>query len=92
MERGHAIVLKVNDENLDDFTKENVTMADVAIEFTGPHSAYDNIKGIIEFGIPVVSGSTGWTARINEINKYCDRKKRQFFICQQFQRWGKYFF
>ncbi len=84
MERGHAIVLKVNDENLDDFTKENVTMADVAIEFTGPHSAYDNIKGIIEFGIPVVSGSTGWTARINEINQYCIEKKGSFLYASNF--------
>ena len=84
MERGHVIVLKVNDENLDDFTKENVTMADVAIEFTGPHSAYDNIKGIIEFGIPVVSGSTGWTARINEINQYCIEKKGSFLYASNF--------
>jgi len=84
MERGHAIVLKVNDENLNDFTKENVTRADVAIEFTGPHSAYDNIKSIIEFGIPVVSGSTGWIARINEINKYCDEKKGSFLYASNF--------
>ena len=84
MSRGHAIVLKVNDENLDDFNKENVTRADVAIEFTGPHSAYDNIKGIIEFGIPVVSGSTGWTARINEINQYCIEKKGSFLYASNF--------
>jgi 4-hydroxy-tetrahydrodipicolinate reductase len=84
MERGHAIVLKVNDENLNDFTKENVTRADVAIEFTGPHTAYDNIKGIIEFDIPVVSGSTGWTARIDEINKYCDEKKGSFLYASNF--------
>ena len=84
VERGHAIVLKVNDENLNDFTKEKVTRADVAIEFTGPHTAYDNIKGIIEFGIPVVSGSTGWTARIDEINKYCDEKKGSFLYASNF--------
>jgi 4-hydroxy-tetrahydrodipicolinate reductase len=84
MERGHTIVLKVNDENLNDFTKENVTRADVAIEFTGPHSAYDNIRGIIEFGIPVVSGSTGWTERIAEINKYCVEKKGSFLYASNF--------
>jgi 4-hydroxy-tetrahydrodipicolinate reductase len=84
LERGHAIVLRVNDENLDDFTRENVSKADVAIEFTGPHSAFDNIKGILEFGIPVVSGSTGWTDRINEINKHCVEKKGSFLYASNF--------
>jgi 4-hydroxy-tetrahydrodipicolinate reductase len=56
LERGHSIVLKVNDENLEDFTKDNVIKADVAIEFSGPDSAYDNIKATIDFGVPVVSG------------------------------------
>ena len=84
LERGHSIVLKVNDENLEDFTKDKVTKADVAIEFSGPHSAYDNIKSIIDFGVPVVSGSTGWTDRINEINKYCDDKKGAFLYASNF--------
>ena len=84
LERGHSIVLKINDENLEDFTKENVTKADVAIEFSGPHSAYDNIKALIEFGVPVVSGSTGWTERINEINKYCTEKKGAFLYASNF--------
>lgn len=47
LERGHTIVLKVNDENLGDFTKENVSKADVAIEFTGPHTAYDILKVLL---------------------------------------------
>jgi len=84
IERGHTIVLKINDENLDDFTKENVTKADVAVEFTGPHSSFDNIKGILDYGIPVVSGSTGWTERINEINKYCVEKKGSFLYASNF--------
>ena len=84
IERGHKIVLKINDENLEDFTKENVTKADTAIEFSGPHSAYDNIKAIIEFGVPVVSGSTGWTDRINEINKFCREKNGGFLYASNF--------
>jgi 4-hydroxy-tetrahydrodipicolinate reductase len=84
LERGYTIVLKVNDENLGDFTKGNVTKADVAIEFSGPDSAYDNIKSIIDFGVPVVSGSTGWTERINEINKHCTEKKGAFLYASNF--------
>ena len=84
LERGHKIVLKINDENLDDFTKENVMKADTAMEFSGPHCAYDNIKGIIDFGVPVVSGSTGWTEKINEINKFCKDKNGGFLYASNF--------
>ena len=57
--RGHEIVLKVGIENLEDNTPENIRKADVAIEFTGPDSAFDNIIRCLEAGVPVVSGSTG---------------------------------
>ncbi len=84
IERGHKIVLKINDENLDDFTKEKVMKADTAIEFSGPQSAYDNIKGIIDFGVPVVSGSTGWTERMLEINKFCLERSGSFLYASNF--------
>lgn len=84
VERGHKIVLKINDENLDEFTKENVKKADVAIEFTSPHSAFENVKKIIGYGIPVVCGSTGWTERIKEINKYCKQHKGSFLYASNF--------
>ena len=60
LQKGHEIVLKIDISNADAFTKENLNKADVAIEFTGPHSAFENIQKCISFGVPVVSGSTGW--------------------------------
>ena len=44
LQRGHTIVLKIDIDNADQFTKENLAKADVAIEFTGPHSAFENQK------------------------------------------------
>jgi len=84
LKRGHTIILKINDENLEDFTKENTGKADVAIEFTSPHSAFDNIKKIIGYGVPVVCGSTGWTDRINEINDYCKEQNGSFLYASNF--------
>lgn len=84
VERGHTIVLKVNDENLEDFTKDNVIKADVAIEFSGPESAYNNIQATIDFGVPVVSGSTGWTDRIHEIKKHSLEKNGAFLYASNF--------
>lgn len=58
--KGHEIVLKIDINNAVDFNAENIAKADVAIEFTGPHSAFDNVMKCLDLGIPVVCGSTGW--------------------------------
>lgn len=71
LQRGHTIVLTIDQPNLHEFTRENIAKADAAIEFTGPHSAFENVKACIEWGVPVVSGSTGWTDRLEELKKKC---------------------
>jgi 4-hydroxy-tetrahydrodipicolinate reductase len=71
LQRGHEIPLKIDITNAVDFRRENLSGADVAIEFTSPESAFENVKKCIDFGIPVVSGSTGWNARLDEIKAYC---------------------
>ena len=72
LQKGHKIVLKINDENIADLNKTNLEKCDVAIEFTNPESAVTNIKTCIDAGIPVVCGSTGWVAGEKEIRKYCE--------------------
>ena len=71
LQKGYEIVLKINDENLADFTKENLQQADVAIEFTNPESAVENIRTCINAGVAVVCGSTGWVNKEDEIKQYC---------------------
>ena len=84
LQRGHEVVVKINIENTEDFTKENISKADVAIEFTGPSTAYDNIKKCIDFGVPVVSGSTGWNSRLDEMKDYIKGKKGSFLHTSNF--------
>lgn len=72
---GHEIVLKIDMQNSHEFTQAAIQNADVAIEFTGPHSAFENVKKCIEFGIPIVSGSTGWLDNFAAIEKICNEKK-----------------
>ena len=74
LNKGHEIVLKIDIQNNQDFTEAAIQKADVAIEFTGPHSAYENIKKCISWGIPVVSGSTGWLDQWKEIKDLCEVK------------------
>lgn len=71
IQRGHEIILKVGIENLEDNTINNIRKADVAIEFTGPESAFENVIRCIEAGVPVVCGSTGWLTRYEEAKNTC---------------------
>jgi 4-hydroxy-tetrahydrodipicolinate reductase len=71
VERGHRIILKIDIDNLCDFTQENLEKAQVAIEFTKPETAFNNITRCIEYGVPVVSGSTGWYDRLDEVKRLC---------------------
>lgn len=81
---GDEIVLKISSSNKDLFTTDNIEKADVAIEFTNPHSAVDNIKKCIDAGVPVVSGSTGWLKQFDEVVNYCKQKKGCFLYASNF--------
>ena len=82
--RGHEIVLKIDEYNLADLNKKNISTANVAIEFTGPHSAYDNVKKALEFDVPLVCGSTGWLEKLEEIKKLCIERGGSFIYASNF--------
>jgi len=60
LERGHKVVCIIDQDNLGDFESEAFASADVAIEFTTPHTAEQNIRRAWAAGVPVVCGTTGW--------------------------------
>jgi 4-hydroxy-tetrahydrodipicolinate reductase len=82
--KGHEIVIKIDQPNLHEFTNENMAKADAAIEFTSPHTAFENVKSCIEFGVPVVCGSTGWTERLEEMKKIAADKNGAFIYSSNF--------
>ena len=82
--RGHKTVLTIDEHNLFDFTKENIDKAEVAIEFTGPHTAYENVKKALGFDIPVVCGSTGWLDKLEEANRFCKTRKGSFIYSSNY--------
>lgn len=84
LQRGHEIVVKVGIENLEDKTIENIKKADVVIEFTGPDSAFENLKLCIDAGVPVVCGSTGWLDKFEEIKKYAASKNGGLLYASNF--------
>jgi 4-hydroxy-tetrahydrodipicolinate reductase len=82
--RKHEVVLKIDIDNFSDFTKENISKVDVAIEFTGPHSAYQNVKKAVELGASVVCGSTGWLEKLDEIKKLVTEKNGAFIYSSNY--------
>src|SRR6478672_1035252 len=84
MERGHEIVAKIHINNTEEFTRPNLQKANVAIEFTGPDSAFENIKRCIDYNLPVVSGSTGWNENLESIRAYCKEKNGSFLHASNF--------
>lgn len=71
LQNGHEIVLKITIDNTEDLTAANLQKADVAIEFTGPESAAENLQKCFDAGVPVVCGSTGWLDKWDEIKNLC---------------------
>ena len=84
MQKGHEIVLRISSQNSGELTLGNLQRADVAIEFTNPHSAVDNIKKCMDAHVPVVSGSTGWLQSWDEIKDYCNKKNGALVYASNF--------
>lgn len=71
LERGHQVSFKISRSNAEDIKLINGENTDVAIEFTGPDSAYDNLQVLLGNRVRTVSGSTGWTSKLPEIENLC---------------------
>ncbi|WP_297093304.1 4-hydroxy-tetrahydrodipicolinate reductase [uncultured Draconibacterium sp.] len=82
--RGHEIGLTIDLDNQNDLTVENLKKCDVAIEFTIPASAVNNYKLCFEAGIPVVSGTTGWLDKKDEVYSKCAETDGTFFYGSNF--------
>lgn len=82
--KGHEIVLKIDATNTSDLNKENLSKADVAIEFTGPETAVNNILKCFDAGTPVVCGSTGWMDKLKAVEDYCKGKNGGFLYASNF--------
>ena len=67
-ERGHEIVCVIDIDNQEDFASEAFSSADVAIEFTAPKVAVSNYIKAFNSGVSVVSGTTGWTEKMPEVD------------------------
>lgn len=82
--RGHDIVLTVDVSNPEDLAPEQLSQADVAIEFTTPATAPDNIRACFKAGVPVVVGTTGWYDRFDQLASECGERGGTLFHATNF--------
>ena len=87
IDRGHTIVAKIDKDNPDEAYE-----ADVAINFSIPTAAYENITSAINKKIPVVCGTTGWLDRLNEVESLCQQNEGAFLYASNFSLGVNLFF
>ena len=88
LERGHKIVLKKDHDS----SFEGLENADVAIDFSVPDSAVENISACLNKGIPVISGTTGWLADYPKMVELCNAKNGSFIYGSNFSLGVNVFF
>lgn len=87
-DRNHEIIIKATSGSND----YDITIADIAIDFSIPSTAFSNIKNCIENGVPVVSGTTGWLDQYQDIADLCEDKNGSFIYASNFSLGVNIFF
>jgi len=88
LERGHTIALKIDKDDTD----YDVSVADVAIDFSIPNAAVNNITNCFNAGVPVVSGTTGWLDHYESMTKLCKEKNGAFIYASNYSLGVNLFF
>ena len=83
-ECGHHICARIDVENIGDTDSTEFRKADVAIEFSRPEAAADNVLRAFAAGVPVVSGTTGWDGSLGEIREMCRKGEGTLFHSSNF--------
>jgi len=92
LERGHQVILKVDADNFNSITPNDFKTINVAIEFSIPQSAFSNINLCLDNNIPVVSGTTGWLDRKDDIIERCEKENQTFFYASNYSLGVNLFF
>jgi 4-hydroxy-tetrahydrodipicolinate reductase len=89
LERGHTITARIDVNNQHEF---ETAKGDVAIEFSHPDAAFDNVKKALLKNIPVVCGTTGWLTKKAELEALCKDKNGAFFYASNYSLGVNVFF
>ncbi|MFL1011904.1 4-hydroxy-tetrahydrodipicolinate reductase [Flavisericum labens] len=88
IKRGHDVVLTIDKDDTD----YDITKADVAIDFSIPNVAFNNISNCLNHGIPVISGTTGWLDKYDDAVALCKEKNGAFIYASNYSLGVNIFF
>lgn len=88
-DRGHEVVAKFGSEGID---REQLKKAEVAIEFSVPEAAFENLKQCFDLKVPVVTGTTGWLDHYQEAVKLCKDNESALLYASNFSLGVNLFF
>jgi len=83
-DRGHEIILKIDENTLSDMTVENLKKVDAAIDFTTPDSVLGNIQKCFEAQTPIVVGTTGWYGQLQQVKNDCEKYNSALLYASNF--------
>jgi 4-hydroxy-tetrahydrodipicolinate reductase len=84
VKRGHHITLRVSSANKHELDAAHLAGTDVAIEFTMPESAKNNVLQCLNAGVRVVCGTTGWNDEIKAVAAFAKDQKLAFLHASNF--------
>ena len=84
LERGHTIGLKITSSNRGEFKSTDLSAYDVAIEFSRPEFAVENISYCFDAGVPVICGTTGWSQDLEKVKDECRKKEGSLLYASNF--------
>ena len=90
LKKGHKILIKSTSKN--PANKSDLSNVDVVIDFSTPNSAFENISYAINNKIPVISGTTNWLNKIDQIQKLCNKNNGAFLYSSNFSLGVNIFF
>lgn len=88
LQRGHEIVIR---KSIGD-PFDGLENATVAIDFSAPDAAVENISAALNLGIPVISGTTGWLKDYDKMVQLCNKKNSAFISSSNFSLGVNIFF
>jgi len=80
----HEVVLKITNDSKEKLTIENLQLADVAIDFTQPESAFTNVLLCFEANVPIVVGTTSWAEGLEKAKQICLQNNHTLFTSPNF--------
>jgi 4-hydroxy-tetrahydrodipicolinate reductase len=79
LERGHELILRIEKNE-----EYDISEADVAIDFSVPSAAFNNITSCFKKNIPVISGTTGWLEDYEKAVTICKKNNGSFIYASNF--------